>query len=523
MSRTLSKIAIVIALGVAAAQGVACNATEPESPTRVSRPIIDGTPDTSPAHKAVVALMWGSGPSNFCSGTLIAPEVVLTAAHCVVDISPTLLEVFFGNDVDAAGERREVVEVMPHPLYEPDLIRYDLGLVRLGSPAPADATPIPYLPVNLALTAADQGALVDFVGFGQTENNTSGLKLIATGAITRVCDGPDQCTWNGAPVAPAAFAYSMVDGGPCHGDSGGPAFVVRQSREYVAGVTSYGDADCTFYGVSTRPAAYAAWIDAFIAGVPEDCASPGDEDADSLADCADPDCDEHPACSPRACHTAETLGCGDEITDTTVGGMYHLRQYSCAGSTNELGPERAYVIDVPRGLDAIVTLWPEGDSDLDLFILPYFGSDCAEWDCLDASLSTGAQPEQLTFHARSDHGFVVVDTFDVPGPFTLQLVCDTSDEDCTNGIDDDADGDVDCEDADCAPHPACLALVEQCGNGQDDDGDGDVDCADSDCTGLPHCQATGDNGGCRQSGSGAAAPPLLLLLLWLLFVRRRQD
>ncbi|MFQ5976198.1 MAG: carboxypeptidase-like regulatory domain-containing protein [Candidatus Hydrothermarchaeales archaeon] len=53
-------------------------------------------------------------------------------------------------------------------------------------------------------------------------------------------------------------------------------------------------------------------------------------------------------------------------------------------------------------------------------------------------------------------------------------------EDCTNGIDDDGDGLVDCNDPDCPPCPP-----EDCNNGIDDDGDGLVDCQDPDCPPCP--------------------------------------
>jgi len=58
---------------------------------------------------------------------------------------------------------------------------------------------------------------------------------------------------------------------------------------------------------------------------------------------------------------------------------------------------------------------------------------------------------------------------------------------CFNGIDDDSDGFVDCNDYDCSQipiHPACR-LTEICDNGRDDDEDGKVDCDDFDCTGVP--------------------------------------
>ena len=57
-------------------------------------------------------------------------------------------------------------------------------------------------------------------------------------------------------------------------------------------------------------------------------------------------------------------------------------------------------------------------------------------------------------------------------------------EDCSNGIDDDLDGLLDCEDADCAGSEAC---TEACSGGIDEDGDGLVDCEDGDCWGIDDC------------------------------------
>ena len=70
--------------------------------------------------------------------------------------------------------------------------------------------------------------------------------------------------------------------------------------------------------------------------------------------------------------------------------------------------------------------------------------------------------------------------------------------DCTDGVDDDGDGLVDCADPDCAADPACSGdddtssgPQEDCINGVDDDEDGDVDCADPDCACDLNCGGTG--------------------------------
>jgi len=64
-------------------------------------------------------------------------------------------------------------------------------------------------------------------------------------------------------------------------------------------------------------------------------------------------------------------------------------------------------------------------------------------------------------------------------------------EDCTNKLDDDRDGKVDCEDSDCADDPVCDG--ENCSDKVDDDGDGKVDCEDSDCADDPVCVESCDN------------------------------
>lgn len=57
---------------------------------------------------------------------------------------------------------------------------------------------------------------------------------------------------------------------------------------------------------------------------------------------------------------------------------------------------------------------------------------------------------------------------------------------CGNGLDDDDDSLIDCEDGDCLEHASCVEQL--CFDGADDDDDGFVDCDDSDCWGLRVCR-----------------------------------
>ena len=77
-------------------------------------------------------------------------------------------------------------------------------------------------------------------------------------------------------------------------------------------------------------------------------------------------------------------------------------------------------------------------------------------------------------------------------------------ESCTDSVDNDFDGLIDCADPDCATHPACVGESD-CGNGLDDDGDGAPDCIDDDCLLDPAC-AGFDHDGDGRINSADCAP-----------------
>lgn len=75
-----------------------------------------------------------------------------------------------------------------------------------------------------------------------------------------------------------------------------------------------------------------------------------------------------------------------------------------------------------------------------------------------------------------------------------------SPEYCTNEVDDDGDGLIDCDDPDCSAAPSCQ--TEDCGNSADDDGDGLIDCDDPDCSAAPVCVPEVCTNGVDDDGDG---------------------
>lgn len=262
--------------------------------------IYGGDAPSAPHHRAVVALhqRYSSGVSNspFCSGTLITSTVVLTAAHCLdtakgggnfKTMSPSSLAIYVGDGVggDPSPSIYPVSETLIYPGYNRRSLLNDVALVRLAIAVPSgEAEPVAALPARLGLTQADSGVMLNFAGFGYDENRNFGVKLQADVALAGLGCVVAGCSSVGDPNA--MFSYSQPSSGPCNGDSGGPAFIMRGGIPYVAGMTSFGDSNCTLYGVSSRADTFESFINLFTGEAPT-CVA--DNICDPLCE-SDPDC-----------------------------------------------------------------------------------------------------------------------------------------------------------------------------------------------------------------------------------------
>lgn len=246
--------ALAFTLGVAAL--TACAAPRNEGDERAASGIQGGAPAPAGAHPAVGVVRLGLVES-FCSATLIAPDVVLTAGHCIEWEGETITAFYTGNGQATLDDQAEpsTVGMRRHPAIaqamfpafehfyscpDPEL---DLALVRLETPID-DITPIPLGDAPLPGTSCTA------VGFGAHDTD-AGETTFLEKRVATVTVGD---------VRAMSLDVLHGDGFADRGDSGGPLLCGGALVGVTSCVPDYPD-DAIAYG---NLAAGRAWIQAMI-------------------------------------------------------------------------------------------------------------------------------------------------------------------------------------------------------------------------------------------------------------------
>lgn len=229
--------------------------------------VVGGTPTTIEAHPWLVAVA-SDGDVPYCDGTLVAPNKVLTAAHCTVGQTPDTLTVIAGrtdlNDT-STGTVAQVTAIWQDPDYgSPAQAANDISVLTLDQA-------LPYPSLRLAgakptdARAYRPGGFVDVAGWGRLYAGGPGSPTQLLGArVPLVGDG--QCaTSYGELFVPglmtcAGYPTGGVDA--CSGDSGGPLV----AGNLLIGVISWGKGcgNAGYYGVYAKVISYYQVIEAQI-------------------------------------------------------------------------------------------------------------------------------------------------------------------------------------------------------------------------------------------------------------------
>lgn len=234
---------------------------------RVNNRIVNGRPANIADFPWQVALIDAtfSEPSRyqFCGGSLINAEWVLTAAHCVasfpINKTAGYVDVVAGTHAyRIGGERLSVSEIYVHPDYNQN--SYDFALLKLSQPSLLGK---PVALIDQGWSEQNDSSLVS--GWGATVENGHGSEILLFAKVplvaNNVCNQPDS--YDGR-IDDSMICAGYQSGGTdsCQGDSGGPLVLEEESRQQVGVVSwGWGCARKLRYGVYSRVSEALPWID----------------------------------------------------------------------------------------------------------------------------------------------------------------------------------------------------------------------------------------------------------------------
>jgi secreted trypsin-like serine protease len=276
-------LALIVAVTLFVALVVAATATAASNP-KATGSVIGGHNATIAQYPSLAYIEGVQATAGYaCTGTVVAPRVILTAGHCVQDVeSSSIVEP--GGIAVATGvsnltkipqaDVSDVVQVLAYPNFDPTKLQGDAGLLILAAPV---AAPPLAMATGADVALYDPGDELTIAGWG-IDNRDTGHAPNQLQAATVPVEEAGRCKRGVRRFYPffdpthqvCTLDVPGLHVTACHGDSGGPAIATRSDGTPVEiGVTSLGDGSCnpSSPAVLTRVDQISTWAQSWIDAV----------------------------------------------------------------------------------------------------------------------------------------------------------------------------------------------------------------------------------------------------------------